>query len=131
MLLFLSAAILDPSGEIFPLLRHTTTPYNLIRSVTTTYVSDPTLKTTELLGHGVNEETVITTSYVELTDKLGAITDVFKLVEWAHLMDRITIHHLVRQKKIMHHTTGGWSGSVLKSSDIIILLPTAFNKTFH
>ena len=60
-------------------------------------MSDPSLKTTELLGHGVNEETVITTSYVELTDKLGAITDVFKLVEWAHLMDRITIY-LVRQK---------------------------------
>ena len=62
-------------------------------------MSDPTLKPTELLRHGVNIETVITTSYVELTDKLGAITDVFKLVEGAHLMDRITIHHLVRQKK--------------------------------
>ena len=93
-------------------------------------MSDPTLKPTELLRHGVNIETVITTSYVELTDKLGAITDVFKLVEWAHLMDRITIHHLVRQIFLLHHTTGGWSGSVLKPSDIILLLLTRSIKLF-
>ena len=62
-------------------------------------MSDPTLKTTELLRHRVNEETVITAGYIELTDKLSAVTDVFQLVKWAHLMYRITINHLVVNKK--------------------------------
>ena len=59
MLLFRSAAIMDPSGEIFPLLRQTTTPYNLMRSVT---------KSDVLLGFNLNpcDRSLLNTLFIAL-----------------------------------------------------------------